>query len=966
MEVSLKKDFETTPPDEEFCSTSALDMDGTQLEKLDTDYQNTNETVKSTPRSGRSNASSSEVFTTSTPRSVRRQQSSRTPLLKSSITRPSPVCSSIPLPVKNSGPIKIPVLLKNARSTSKTSSMSINRTNTVANKHTLEIQFINKNKRYVQMKKELVEKQKPVVDLYQNLIQIKKRLEELGKNVKLDDLRLVPLDEFNKPSARGGGEQVSVEVVGGMKKSIEEIPKTLMDICRNLLSRRALIVELLESVTRSEIDVGEVSDKIESLKNEGQQLQHSLDGIIAEHQDKIDQLVTNWQKLLSEQKSSGEDSRVAELEDQLKEQQRLANESTLVIHDLQRKMEDKRGAYEKSVAELNGVISTLKDQIKKLEQDLENERKSSVDFKSRSNANAQNLKNMRAKIAELEGDKKASETTNTELQRKIRHLQDQMKQKESQWIKEKEDLTKNIKHQENLLQKLTADKNQFETRLGAIEDQKVSTEEELRNAIEHMDTELVQTKTELAEVTVQRNEALEKCSEFEGYIARMGIECKETMNKVSCSINWGKGKENNDSVAEDYIQDIAKDLRIRELEDKIGSLERERILHFEEKRQFEEDLSHEPTETERQLGKQQEYIARYQLLLEESENKLREKFDVLRSTEVANLRSEIRQLKVRQEALEEQNFNCPTEELQKMVEEGRYKLNELMKKSIESEQKLEHYSSVIEKQTQQMSEMENLLRYRENMAGVLKASRDELVLEKESLTRYSQEMRTVLAEVTKEGKIKDRLIKELQEKIDLRERQINKLEKEVRELEANLMMTNEKRFKLQETIGAMEKELQSTKAHVNQLADINTRYETQFRYLNNVNAPQRYSPRTSVMCLHMKRCQSFSTNTEALPLDLPHPRPSVTRHNQYNSRSLIGLSLQTVDFLKNRLNYLNAMNAVPEVPLKEGPEQRGHGLDKVLELTAKRYQYLQHQANESYADLTSLVKFAVTRDAGDE
>lgn len=40
-----------------------------------------------------------------------------------------------------------------------------------------------------------------------------------------------------------------------------------------------------------------------------------------------------------------------------------------------------------------------------------------------------------------------------------------MKQKEKNWIKEKEEMNKSLKHQENLLQKLTADKNQFETRL---------------------------------------------------------------------------------------------------------------------------------------------------------------------------------------------------------------------------------------------------------------------------------------------------------------------------------------------------------------------------------------------------------------------------------------------------------------------------------------------------------------------
>lgn len=120
---------------------------------------------------------------------------------------------------------------------------------------------------------------------------------------------------------------------------------------------------------------------------------------------------------------------------------------------------------------------------------------------------------------------------------------------------------------------------------------------------------------------------------------------------------------------------------------------------------------------------------------------------LIRSHEVSKLTAEIRQLKVRQEHLEELNEKCPTDNLQRMVEEGRNKLNELMKKSLESEQKLLHCENIIEKQSKQMNEMENLLRYRENMAGVLKASRDELILEKESLTRYSHEMRTVLAEV---------------------------------------------------------------------------------------------------------------------------------------------------------------------------------------------------------------------------
>ncbi|XP_060531861.1 myosin heavy chain, clone 203-like isoform X2 [Cylas formicarius] len=809
--------------DDDFYSTSGIDnMDTIQVEKIDVDFPqgNAETATKSSRKSARSNVSSSDAFGFKRSATPRRPLSGRKDLsqTKSPIYRPT-LWSSIPLPVKSSGPINVASQLKNVKSnSSRTASVSASRISTVANKHTLEIQFINKNKRYVQMKKELLEKQKPVLDLYQSLAKIKKRLEELGKQVVLEEFKLVPTEDHGKAQGHGAGEEVSVEMVTTMKNSIEEIPITLMEICRNLLSRRALIVELLESVTKSEVDVADVSDKIESLKSEGHQLQQSLDAVITEHQAKITDLVGNWQKLLSEKQSPDTGTKIVELEAKLKEQERLVQESNYIIQDLQKKMDEKKSSYDKSLAELNGITQTLKEQIKKMEADLESERKASMDFKTRSNAHSQNLKNMRAKIAELEGEKKNVDNSNAELQKKIRLLQEQFKNKESQWTKDKEEMSKSLKHQENLLQKLTAEKTQFETRLESITDHTSTVEDELRKTIESLTDELKETKESLTTVTMERDEALEKCADFESYVSRMGLEFKENMDKVSYSIEWGKNlAEAKSAEAENYIHDIAKDLRIRELEDKVRHLEKERAISFEEKKQL-QHRSHEPSETEKELYKQQECIGKYQMLLEESENKLKEK-----SMEVANLRSEIRQLKVRQEALEEQNYNCPTEELQRMVEEGRHKLNELMKKSMESEQKLEDYASVIEKQSQQMSDMENLLRFRENMTVVLKATRDELLMERQSLTKYSEEIRTVLIEVTKEGKFKDRLIKELQEKISLREQQIGKLETEVQSLEENLMLTNEKRFKLQETIGTMEKELQSTKAHVNQLADINTR-----------------------------------------------------------------------------------------------------------------------------------------------
>lgn len=52
------------------------------------------------------------------------------------------------------------------------------------------------------MKKELVDKQRPILDMYQNLSQIKKRLEELGKHVKLEEVKLIPFDDLVKKPAQ--------------------------------------------------------------------------------------------------------------------------------------------------------------------------------------------------------------------------------------------------------------------------------------------------------------------------------------------------------------------------------------------------------------------------------------------------------------------------------------------------------------------------------------------------------------------------------------------------------------------------------------------------------------------------------------------------------------------------------------------------------------------------------------------
>lgn len=238
-----------------------------------------------------------------------------------------------------------------------------------------------------------------------------------------------------------------------------------------------------------------------------------------------------------------------------------------------------------------------------------------------------------------------------------------------------------------------------------------------------------------------------------------------------------------------------------------------------------------------------------------------------------------------------------------------------------------------------------------------------------------------LFQLTKESKMKDRLIKELQEKIDMRERQLSKLEKENRDLEQNLMLTNEKRFKLQETIGSMEKELQSTKAHVNQLADINTRYELGMRYSNNYHKSPNHRPTRSpysIQCDHNDLDKSYgslrnaATNVKFSNTRIHQNDDQLSDFKNINSKSLISLSLRQIDFLKSRLSYLTKLTplkseesvvvAHQKASKQSLPREYGsrNKLNKMVELTAKRYHHLQKQAYESYEELTNLMKIAAS------
>lgn len=94
-----------------------------------------------------------------------------------------------------------------------------------------------------------------------------------------------------------------------------------------------------------------------------------------------------------------------------------------------------------------------------------------------------------------------------------------------------------------------------------------------------------------------------------------------------------------------------------------------------------------------------------------------------------------------------ENDKHQTQDLKKMVHEGKLKLNEAMKKSLEQEQKIMKYDHDLDQQSKQINEMENLLKVRDGLIGMLKAKKDELLNENESLRRYANEVRNLLLEV---------------------------------------------------------------------------------------------------------------------------------------------------------------------------------------------------------------------------
>lgn len=245
---------------------------------------------------------------------------------------------------------------------------------------------------------------------------------------------------------------------------------------------------------------------------------------------------------------------------------------------------------------------------------------------------------------------------------------------------------------------------------------------------------------------------------------------------------------------------------------------------------------------------------------------------------------------------------------------------------------------------------------------------------------------------------KNKEIELLQDKIELREAQMSDLQKELRDMESKLEMANQKRYKLQETVGSLERDLQQTQAKLRQLtlgqpskSRLWRLFDSVYEVVEEKKSNKRvsfYSNRLMDSCNDTGRHNhTKSTNTVVSPenhlsdhfsyKNSHYTDDTSSQHtncyHQANSRSLISLSLHTVDFIKTRLNFLASVNTpLPENSITEIVNSQSEtdigsddeNLDKILQLSKNRYEYLHNQTQQSYDDLSNLVKLAVVKKSG--
>ncbi|KAF2880912.1 hypothetical protein ILUMI_25261 [Ignelater luminosus] len=681
-----------------------------------------------------------------------------------------------------------------------------------AARRNLEMQYQLKKKRMDQLKKEITDRHKLLTDSYQALIQLNKKLEEAGKSYPLDELKpnitVVSIEESksdNEPAPppppqsasamemSGGGEDVQKakidpNTVHNMKETIKQIPITLLDMCRNLISKRLAVVNILDKVSTNSIEQDELQQNIQDIKEENASLEKTLDDIFDEQEKNVMDLVEKWQSLLM---NSGDYSSFMENIENMKE---TIEQKEQQILKQTAETEDLRRLKEEAIINSEKVVSDLKDKIKSLEHELNVEKSSVQETKDKANLYDQRMKLLKTRIKEMEGKQKETESKCIELQKAHRHAQDQLRANEHRWIKEKEELLSKHKHDRQMLDKLTKDRSYFETRMKTLEELVEDKENKLHAAEEKMTNDVEEARKQALEEKSQRESLQQKYDSVKDQLVELEIKSKQALDVIHSRNNSEPSESGNEDAistekeAELYTELLATKVALKAAEDQIQNYNREKLRFIDSIQSFQGDPEKDQEYVAKTMIKNVEKITELETRLTESEQTI-----CNQKIEISNLKADIENLQ-QYPIINSFELDKPTKDsdLKMMLHEGRIKLEQSLKKSLEYEHKLIRYEHDLNRQSKQIYEMENLLKVRDGLISMMKAKKDELQMENDSLNKYANEIRDLLLQAKEEARNRTELVQELSTNLDSRGRICQQLEKKVRELEGSLSATNEK------------------------------------------------------------------------------------------------------------------------------------------------------------------------------
>lgn len=283
--------------------------------------------------------------------------------------------SSIPLPRSKTVPTK-PATPKPKRPASATMQKPPSTMGVSSN--AIEMQFKNKKRRLDTLKRDIMTRQKPIMDLYKELVELKKKLDEMGTKVELEEVGIITcmddapkqqrdrsLSPASSVSSRRSRKAVDENALNFLKENMMHIPKAFLDFTRDLALKREAIIDSFAE------DPGSLSQRLEDLKKESEEIRYSVEHTFSEQQEKINDLVNFFHKVAESSNinlevpslNAAPEAHTEALRQEVKHKTDLLNEANKALIELQAELAKKSPA-EDEIQKYKQQVSELKTKVK--------------------------------------------------------------------------------------------------------------------------------------------------------------------------------------------------------------------------------------------------------------------------------------------------------------------------------------------------------------------------------------------------------------------------------------------------------------------------------------------------------------------------------------------------------------------------------------------------------------------------